>query len=181
MRRSGGASGRSVRVDGGANRGAIARIGRHIKKRTSPPLFRTAPSLRGWGAHAHSPRPKQPPRTTRVRRISPETNRNVAATKDLRNRRRVCLGRARRGHWREGALRKRGGLVLVFFKRRPMRAMSPRLAPPSTRTLRPLAPPERLLRTSTTVCRSLRGPGARQRPGTGSLHEQLPGGARDMV
>ena len=111
----------------------------------------------------------------------PESNRNVDATKDLRNRRRVCLGRARRGHWREGALRKRGGLVLVFFKRRPMRAMAPRLAPPSTRTLRPLAPPERLLRTSTTVCRSLRGPGARQRPGTGSLHEQLPGGARDMV
>ena len=40
-------------------------------------------------------------------------------------------------------------------KRRPMRAMAPRLAPPSTRTLRPRAPPERLLRTSTTVCRSL--------------------------
>ena len=69
-------------------------------------------------------------------------------------------------------MRKRGEHGSRIFKKTSIPVMAPRLAQPQTRALRPLTPPEGLLRTSRMVFRSLCEHEACQRPGTSSLHER---------
>ena len=52
-----------------------------------------------------------------------------------------------------------------------IRPLGPRSDPPPTRALCPLRPPARLLQTSGIVSPAIRGPEARQRPGTSYAHE----------